>query len=130
MLGDNDVEPDETLQLNLSSSSLGVTVGTPVMTGTILDDDQAHLVAAYFVTVGAGPNGRISPSSGNQKAGYSQIFTLTPNPGYGVDTVTGCSALLVGNTYTIPPLQAECTIAATLRRFQLGRPEACRRFQR
>jgi hypothetical protein len=69
----------------------------------------------YTITASAGANGSISPSGTvTVNQGASQTFTITPNSGYVVSTVTvdGASAGAV-TTYTFSNVQANHTISAT-----------------
>ena len=70
----------------------------------------------YNVTPSAGPNGSISPST-QQTVNYNNtaVFTVTPNPGFGIASVTGCGGTLNVNTnqYTTGPITANCTVNAT-----------------
>ncbi|MBU0484074.1 MAG: Ig-like domain repeat protein [Proteobacteria bacterium] len=69
----------------------------------------------FLVTPSAGADGAISPSS-DQLVGQNQTiaFTLTPDPGYMIDTTGGtCGGNLVGQTYTTDPVIADCTVNAT-----------------
>jgi hypothetical protein len=70
--------------------------------------------ASYTVTPSAGSNGSISPST-PQSVGYNQTaaFTVTPNNGYLVGSVSGCGGALVGSVYTSGPITANCTVAAS-----------------
>ncbi len=52
--------------------------------------------------------------------GGSATYTLTPDPGYGIGSVTGCGGTLSGNVYTVPSVTAACTITASFVR--LGGP--------
>jgi len=70
---------------------------------------------SYTITASAGANGSISPSGGVAvKQGASQGFTITPNSGYQVSTVTvdGSSVGAV-TSYTFNNVQANHTISAT-----------------
>ena len=74
-------------------------------------------VPTYTITASAGANGTISPSGAvvvNQ--GSNKTFTITPNAGYVVDTVTvdsvGQGAI---TSYTFTNVQANHTISATFK---------------
>jgi hypothetical protein len=58
--------------------------------------------------------GSISPLGGQQiDHGTTTQFTLTPDPGYGIDSVGGtCGGTLVGTTYTTATITADCTVVA------------------
>jgi hypothetical protein len=70
----------------------------------------------FHVTPSAGPNGSISPST-QQTVNYNNtaVFTVTPNPGFGIASVTGCGGTLDVNTrqYTTGAITADCTVNAT-----------------
>ena len=71
-------------------------------------------VNTYTVTPSAGTGGTISPSI-PQTVNYNQTasFTVTPNTGYHVTSVTGtCGGSLVGNNYTTNAVTANCTVTA------------------
>ncbi len=68
----------------------------------------------YTVTPSAGANGSINPNT-PQSVVYNKItsFTVTPNSGYYIASVTGCGGTLSGNTYTTGPITANCTVSAS-----------------
>src|SRR5262249_32411385 len=54
--------------------------------------------------------GSIVPSTPQTVSEGSTIaFTVTPDSGNQIDTVTGCGGSLAGNTYTTAPITADCT---------------------
>ncbi|WP_129778137.1 InlB B-repeat-containing protein [Peristeroidobacter soli] len=67
----------------------------------------------FVVSTSISGDGSISPSSANVVPGNTQAFTVTPNTGSSIGTVTGCAGSLVGNTYTTGPINAACTVNAT-----------------
>lgn len=68
----------------------------------------------YTITPIAGPNGSISPGNPVGVTHSSVVdFTVTPNPGFAIQSVTGCGGTLVGNTYTTAPVTQNCQINAT-----------------
>ena len=68
----------------------------------------------YTVTPSAGTGGTISPSTAQQvNYGATTAFTVTPNTGYSIASVTGCNGSLSGNTYTTGAITANCTVTAT-----------------
>ena len=83
------------------------------------DDDDSYSgghcggSTTFTVSTSAGPNGYISPSSANVNKGDSANFTVTPHPGYLIDSVGGCGGSRSGNTYTTGPIYGDCTVAAT-----------------
>jgi hypothetical protein len=71
-------------------------------------------VNTYTVTPSAGANGTISPSvpqTVNRNATIS--FTVAPNGGYTIASVTGCGGALSGSTYTTGAVTANCTVSAS-----------------
>jgi Leucine-rich repeat (LRR) protein len=71
-------------------------------------------VATFNVTPSASANGAISPNTAQAIAsGATTSFTITPNAGYRIDTVTGCGGTLSGNTYTTAAITADCAVVAT-----------------
>ena len=68
---------------------------------------------SYQVTATGGPGGSISPSSRTVPQGTSTTFTLTPNTGYGIGTVSGCGGTLSGSTYTTGLITGACAVRAT-----------------
>ncbi|HLP86875.1 MAG TPA: LamG-like jellyroll fold domain-containing protein, partial [Candidatus Paceibacterota bacterium] len=67
----------------------------------------------YTVTGTAGANGSISPATRTVNHGSTTTFTVTPNSGYNISSVTGCSGSLVGNTYTTGAITSACTVTAS-----------------
>jgi uncharacterized repeat protein (TIGR01451 family) len=86
--------------------------------GWYLDDVKVQSCSngapTHVVTPVAGPNGAIVPSTPQTVTEGSTIaFTVTPNSGFQIDTVTGCGGSLAGNTYTTAPITADCTVNAS-----------------
>ena len=71
-------------------------------------------INTYTVTPSAGAGGSISPSTPQTvNHGSTVTFTVTPDTGYHIDTVTGCGGALTGNTYTTGAITADCEVTAT-----------------
>jgi YD repeat-containing protein len=68
----------------------------------------------YTVTPSAGPNGTISPST-PQTVDYNSTtsFTVSPDAGYHIASVSGCGGTLTGNIYTTGPITSDCTVTAS-----------------
>lgn len=65
------------------------------------------------VTPSAGANGSIAPSTPQMASnGSTQVFTVTPNPGFTASVTGSCGGTLAGNTYTTNPITASCTVDA------------------
>ncbi|MGB9714852.1 MAG: LamG-like jellyroll fold domain-containing protein, partial [Thermodesulfovibrionales bacterium] len=101
--------------------------GTDVL-GSVVNDQYMitnvtanHTVVAtfsidtYTVTPSAGANGSINPSTPQTVNHGSTIsFTVTPDTGYHVASVTGCGGTWTGtNPFTTGPITADCTVTAT-----------------
>jgi|GEM_PF-1505935 len=66
----------------------------------------------YAVTAIAEAGGSVSPGTATKGYGSTASFTITPDAGYSITTVTGCGGVLSGNTYTTPPLTSSCAFTA------------------
>ena len=101
----------------------------PTSTGTYPEDFNVPVVApllinhtisvagtsqpTHVVTVATGSGGSISPNTIEVAEGGTQSFTITPDAGYRIASVTGCSGTLVGNVYTVTGISSACSITAT-----------------
>ncbi len=65
----------------------------------------------HTVTPLNGANGSIVPSTPQSVIdGETTAFTVTPDNGFVISSVTGCGGSLSGNTYTTGPITADCTV--------------------
>lgn len=74
------------------------------------------LSVSYTVTARADTGGVIEPSSKSVKEGETAQFTITPNPGYSINTVTGdCTGTfdVDTNIYTTGKISSSCTVYAS-----------------
>src|SRR5208283_4178736 len=105
--------------VQVDSKSVG-----PVGSYTLTGISASHTVAAtfsanvnsYIITTTAGSQGSISPSGAVAvSSGASQSFTITPNTGYEVASVTvdGTALSNSASTYTFNNVTANHTISAT-----------------
>jgi len=78
------------------------------------DNVELTLKLLTVTTIVAQPgSGSISPSGAVPVAqGTPQVLAMTANPGYHLDSVTGCGGTLAGSTYTTAPVMADCTVTA------------------
>lgn len=81
--------------------------------GSSTDTTPPATPIQYAVTATAGPGGTISPTSATVNAGSTTNLTVTPNSGYVITGVTGCSGSLGGTTYATGSITAACTVTAT-----------------
>ena len=75
---------------------------------------------SFTVSASAGANGSISPTSASVNQNDTTSFTVTPDTGYVIDTVSGCDGSLVGDTYTTGVITADCTVSASFIERMLG----------
>ncbi len=68
---------------------------------------------SFTVSTSAGSGGGISPASVSVNQGSTASFTVTPDEGYSVQSVSGCAGSLSGNTYTTGTITGACQVAAT-----------------
>jgi hypothetical protein len=74
----------------------------------------SFVINSYTVTPSAGANGSISPNTPQSvEHGDTINFTLTPDSGYGIDTVEGCNGFLNGNVYTTGAITSDCEVTAS-----------------
>jgi uncharacterized repeat protein (TIGR01451 family) len=86
--------------------------------GWYLDDVKVQSCSGggvtHTVTPVAGAGGSIVPSTPQiVNDGDSTTFTVTPDSGFTIDSVTGCGGSLTGTTYTTGPITADCTVNAS-----------------
>jgi Chitobiase/beta-hexosaminidase C-terminal domain/Divergent InlB B-repeat domain len=74
----------------------------------------AFAIDTFTVTPTSGPGGSISPDTAQTvDINGTTKFTVTPNTGYHIDSVTGCNGTLSGNVFTTGAITTNCTVAAT-----------------
>jgi hypothetical protein len=113
------VTPNSGYHISSVTGCGGTLAGNTYTTGPITVDctvtaSFAPGPATYTVTPSAGANGSISPST-KQVVPYNSVisFTVTPNPGYRIASVTGCGGTLDEDTYTTGLITVDCTVTAT-----------------
>ncbi len=94
----------------------GTLSGNTYTTGPVTNScsvSAAFATNPQTVTPSAGPGGSISPST-PQIVSYdgTTSFTVTPNTGYSISSVTGCGGTLSGNTYTTGQVTGGCSVSA------------------
>jgi hypothetical protein len=68
---------------------------------------------SFTVTATAGANGSMSPTTQKVVAGATASFAVTPNAGFQIAAVTGCSGTLSGTAYITAGITGDCTVNAT-----------------
>ena len=71
----------------------------------------------FAVSASAGDNGSISPATVTVTQGQTTTFTVTPDAGYAVSSITGCNGTLSETTYTTGAISATCSVTATFTSF-------------
>ncbi|HEY5513298.1 MAG TPA: hypothetical protein VIK40_06620, partial [Geomonas sp.] len=87
---------------------------------TVANVTASRTVTANFaadmhtVTPGTAANGRLTPATPQTVSDNGATsFTVTPDTGYRIASVTGCGGLLNSATYTTGSITADCSISAT-----------------
>jgi len=110
------VTPDTGYHLASVTGCGGTLNGNTYTTGPITADCgvSASFANTYAVTPSADAHGSITPSV-PQTVNYNATvsFTVTPNTGYHLASVTGCGGTLNGNAYTTGPITADCGVSAS-----------------
>ena len=91
-----------------------------------------YVQQVFTVTPSAGAGGSISPSAAQQvDYGGTTSFSVTPNTGYGITSVTGCGGTPSGSTntsapisYQTGPITADCSVTATFANYPVIRISA------
>lgn len=94
----------------------GSLVGTVYTTGPITANCNVSATFAVerTVTAVAGAGGSITPSGAQVvPQGGKASFTVTPQPGYQIASVTGCGGTLVQGSYTTALILQDCTVTAS-----------------
>lgn len=94
-----------------NGSLSGTTYTTGAITGTCTVT-ASFSINSYSVTASAGDGGSINPASQTVSHGGNISFTVTPNTGYSIASVSGCNGSLSDNTYTTGPIVANCAVQA------------------
>jgi hypothetical protein len=69
----------------------------------------------YTVSTSAGQGGGIDPASAKVPHGDTAQFTIKPDTGFQILSVSGCSGTLNGNTYTTGQITENCTVTAAFK---------------
>ncbi|MDB9947471.1 VCBS repeat-containing protein [Gammaproteobacteria bacterium] len=75
------------------------------------------ITPSFNVSVTAGANGSISPSMVSVTQGQTAAFTVTPETGYSVLSVSGCNGTLSENTYTTGTILAACSVTVQFAKY-------------
>lgn len=78
--------------------------------------------ASVTVSASAGTGGSITPATATVIQGNTTGFTVTPDSGFDLDSVSGCGGSLSGSTYTTGAITAACTVAASFKATDVSTP--------
>ncbi|NCT67647.1 MAG: PQQ-binding-like beta-propeller repeat protein [Rhodanobacteraceae bacterium] len=94
----------------------GSLTGQVYTTGPVTADctvNATFVRLTHTVTPQASGGGTIAPASPQTiDDGAAASFTLTPDAGHVIGSVTGCGGSLAGNTYTTAPITQDCSVSA------------------
>ena len=109
------VSANEGYNINQVTGCNGSLSGSTYTTGAITSAcsvSASFSLKTYTVTATAGEGGSITPESATVNHGDTTEFTITPNSGFGIESVTGCEGSLEGNTYTTGSITGACSVEA------------------
>ena len=72
---------------------------------------------SFNVSASAGANGSISSTTVTVTQGQTTTFTVTPDAGYTVASITGCNGTLSETTYTTGAISSDCSVTASFTTF-------------
>lgn len=101
---------------NFTGTSCGGTVSGNTYTASNVVNDCIVAVTftpGYTASTSVGAGGSLSPVSRAVAAGATTTFTVTPNAGYAVQSISGCNGGLTGSTYVTGSINANCTVTAS-----------------
>lgn len=96
-------------ELSGSTYSTGEITQNCTVTASFSEEVTYYTVSTDFDS----SRGSINPTSATVEADQSTTFNITPNEGFSLDTVTGCSGNLEQFTYTTGNITADCSVTAT-----------------
>lgn len=80
------------------------------------DGGGATPTASFTIQIAGLTGGSVSPSSVTVNQGQTATFTLTPDTGFSLVSVSGCGGTLSGNIYQTGPITSNCSITASFQR--------------
>ncbi len=110
------VTPDAGYRIDAVAGCGGALSGDTFTTGPVTADcavSASFAAIEHTVTATAGLGGSIAPASATVAHGATASFTLTPDAGFVIDTVSGCGGTLNGDTFTTGPVTADCAVSAS-----------------
>ncbi|HZH74522.1 MAG TPA: hypothetical protein VEY88_00730, partial [Archangium sp.] len=96
------------------STPVQISGSDPAAAGSIHFGYVPDVNVTYTVSPQVSGSGSISPNTPQTvKSGETATFTVTPDAGHMVKSVTGCGVTLVNGSYVTAPVTADCTVTAT-----------------
>jgi hypothetical protein len=95
----------------------GEKTGVAVVAGQTTEVTVTMEQDLFTVSTLVGNGGSLSPvGSQSVRKGATQTFSVLPDTGYTVSSVSGCGGTLVGYSYTTGPVTADCEVTATFQK--------------
>jgi hypothetical protein len=111
------VTPDTGYSIDSVTGCGGTLTDSTFTTAAIIEDctvEASFSINSYSVTPMVGDGGSISPEAAQLvNYGSTTSFTVTPDTGYRIDSVTGCGGNLTDGTFTTEAITEDCTVEAS-----------------
>lgn len=110
--------PESTQNLSSSSSSassdVSISSSSSVVSSSSSQSTSSSVAVEQRFDIGVDANsgGRVTPVFATVLEGESAEFSLLPDEGYELASVTGCDGVLTGTTYTVESATRSCTVQA------------------
>ncbi|HEX8433529.1 InlB B-repeat-containing protein, partial [Archangium sp.] len=109
------VTPDTGYVVQSVTGCGGTLSGTTYTTAAVTGDCTVSVsfIREYTVSTEVTAGGSISPGSAKVVHGGTTFFTVTPDTGYVVQSVTGCGGTLAKGVYTTAEVTEDCTVSVS-----------------
>lgn len=107
------ITPNSGYTIDNISGCAGSLSGTTYTTGAINENCTVTAnfkINSYTVTTTVGSGGQVNPTSIMVEHGKTASFTITPDLGFAIESVTGCGGSLVDKVYNTAAVVAACAI--------------------
>ncbi len=106
-------QPDEGYVFTLWSDGVTTASRAEINVIATINVNASFTISTYSVTATAGDGGSVNTVSQSVNHGQAVSITITPDAGYRIDTVTGCSGSIEGNLFTTNAITGACDLLAT-----------------
>lgn len=112
------ITPDDGFEIDSAAGCGGSLNGTTFTTGAVTSDCSVSVsftavqVQTFTVSTSVGSGGNVDPSSAVVNDGSTTTFTITPDSGFDIASVSGCDGSLSGAVFTTSTISADCTVTA------------------